>query len=215
MTINQIIIFVLQTSAIAGFITWLVKLKIKNSGDRNLERLKSDLQIELKKYESQNNRILEEFKSKLNELNIKFSALHTERLKIVKELYGKLVSLNSALYILTMPIKPIMENFDEEENARMREADKSFKDFANYFAFNKIYFSESLSEKLEDFRSKSFSVNWDHSTTMRYENWGMNRRDANAAGREELKKASETVRQDLFELLKEIETEFRQILGVN
>jgi len=213
MDIYDVIRFLIQIGFF-GFVVWYVKVKIKHVDARSLEKLKNELLIESKEYQKYNDIELERFKADLNGLNLKLSALHTERLNVIKELYQHLTRVNSAMYQLTMPMKPIYDDFEKEENERIDRAHDTFKTFNDHFLLNKIYFSPELSDKLEKVRKLYFDANWNHLSPTRLKNMGLSKQDALKRGYEEVKKATDVVRNEIPELLEEIEKEFRTILGV-
>ena len=101
--------------------------------------------IELKKaeLEQQNKNFQHQLDAKLQEFNIKFSNLHNERANVIKELYLKMLILQSSINdILKIDRKHV-------DNTLLNSFSNSFGDLKKYYLPNKIYFSEELALKID------------------------------------------------------------------
>lgn len=116
---------------------------IKYFFDESIEIKKKELNFELEKHkadiEQQNKNLQHTLDTKLNEFNVRFSELHQERAKVIKELYHKLIELHSAMYDFTRRAHIIYENAEKEAEARVNRFNKAWHDFNNYFLPNRIY----------------------------------------------------------------------------
>ena len=77
---------------------------------------------------------LEEFKSTLVVIQNKQDVLHNTRVEIISELYSLLVTLNSSMYQLTIPVKQIPEGieYDEMESKLMNKANLDYQNFNKF-----------------------------------------------------------------------------------
>lgn len=163
---------------------------------------------------------LESHKSDLERLNIshqiQFSSLHKERAIIIKQLYFSLYD-----YKLS-----VMDFFDSQlDNDRPKEHLKhklenwtnAVLNFSPLFHKNKIYFSKkqveminSINNEMEKINTEtkqflsSFEIIQNQITAIKNENQDF----------KELKKRSNILLENTFELEKNLENEFRKILGV-
>ncbi|HGE5773650.1 TPA: hypothetical protein ACGGHC_000444 [Flavobacterium psychrophilum] len=165
------------------------------------------IEIKKKELEQESKNFQHQLDSKLQEFNIKFSNLHTERANVIKELYEKLINLDKSI----KQFIDISQDIDKSNPKRLR-VNKSLVDFANYYYPNKIYFSKSISSKIEilfkEYRKTgikfdrllSYMTNPDKEYNEKYDNtW------------DEIYEKTNTYFPPLFE---ELEDEFREILGV-
>jgi len=173
-----------------GFIVWGVQKIINNSSDRKFADYKSQINLQLMSYKNQYDNQIEQYKSELKFLNDKLASLYGEHLKIVKELYQKLVRLDSAMRTMTRTMIPIINDAEAEEKARIAEAQEAFADFNNFVLFNKIYFTKPLAEKLEWITTEYWSAQWDFFEPKRLQSMGVKSREIHIESYEKLKAAS-------------------------
>ncbi len=102
------------------------------------------------------NKDIEKFKNRLFLEKIKFSKLHEERAKVIKELYEKLVDFENSMISLTKPIQWIEELKEKE---KLKISSKKGNEFENYCKKNKIYFDGELCEILDEI-SKEMKKSW-------------------------------------------------------
>lgn len=173
--------------------------------------------IELKKkeLEQENKNFQYQLDAKLQEFNIKFSSLHSERADVIKNLYFKLIDLQSAMFNYTRRHHVVYENSDLEEKERMERLNKTLKEFIDYYLPNKIFFSESLSKKIDLLLENYWNTSWDFNFYKGIMN------DKQTYTKEEInlnfnkyKELSKKVEKDFPPLINELENDFREILGV-
>jgi hypothetical protein len=167
---------------------------------RDIEKYKSDHQIEL-----------EIFKADLTkssfEHQTRYQSLHTKRAEIIAELYNLLVQAEDDMKFLTQPIGLYGAPSHEE---RRKLAFESGKSLHEYFERNRIYFQQESCERiasfvqalyhaLVDFELKVESVPLDSDGKYKSENW---------------LKIWNKLTEELPLIKADIEKEFREILGL-
>jgi len=133
------------------------------------ESVKKDFNESLESYKSKLNEGLslkiEPIKAELNKQKIshqiQYSFLHQERGKVLVELYKKLQELYSAMADWTALIQLVRENADKEREERAVRANKALFDFRNYFYLNKIFFSKSFCNSIEELIKVYWDKGWD------------------------------------------------------
>ena len=78
---------------------------------------------------------------------IKFSKLHEERAKVIKELYEKLVIFEESMKSLTSPMKFYG---DMKEKEKLKMSREKGHEFEVYYRKNKIYFDKKICDILEE-----------------------------------------------------------------
>ncbi|MBQ0907931.1 hypothetical protein KBJ98_04360 [Flavobacterium sp. F-328] len=193
------------------------KSLIKYFFEETIELKKDDLKQHLEKYKSsieQNNKDFQHLLDiKLNTFNIRFSELHQERAKVIKELYFKLLELQSSMYDFTRRAHVVIEDAEKEEQERADRVNKAIKEFNNYYLPNKIFFSRKLAEKLDNLSKEYWNKGSEFSSFMgHFKNMlpGGSAQDIFV----KIKQISDFIEKDIVELIEDIENEFRGILGV-
>ena len=176
--------------------------------------LNQDLENHKKELEQQNKDFQHSLDLKLNEFNIRFSKLHQDRAEVIKELYHKVIDLQSGMTVFTRRIHPIIEDADKENEERIERVNKGFDEFINFYLPNKIYFDRKLAEKL-DFLAQQYSdKSWNFgylSNRIRNENIPA---EVYKDFSEEMKEISNFVADEFPKVIEELEDEFRSLLGV-
>lgn len=129
------------------------------------EEVKKDFTEKMEAYKNQLNVELaikiEPLKAELAKNNIayqvRFSFLHQESAKAILEIYRKLQELHSAMSDWTASIHPIYADAEKEEEQRRVRANTAINDFKNFFILNKLFFSDSFNDYIED----TFKAYWD------------------------------------------------------
>ena len=141
---------------------------------------------------------------------IKFSILHEERAKVIRELYEKLVIFEESMISLTSPLKFYG---DIKEKEKLKISGEKGNDFENYYRRNKIYFDKRICYILEEISGEmrhswiTFSVYTDEIDDSIEVN------NAKEKWEERISAWKKIV--DKVPLLKDkLEEEFRRILGV-
>lgn len=154
------------------------------------------------------------FEWRKNRKEIVFSKLHEKRAVVLGELFEKLQLLNNAAYDFTQNhLFYEGENPDEIKQERGKVLDKSLMDTYFYFICKKVFLPEKLCKQIEcvivDYRSSLAQYVYLQSVFT-----GKNLGNCDWKQLvEERVELSKHIRDDLPDLIKEVEREFRQILS--
>jgi hypothetical protein len=208
---------ILKDLGIFGFIVWGVQKIINNSSERKFADYKSQIDLQLMSYKNQYDNQIEQYKSELKFLNDRLASLHSERLKIIKELNDKLVKLNSAM-IRLVSIRPVHPDPDKDKEIKeqiLTDTQTTYNDYNNFILFNKIYFDKPFAEKLQKIRNEYFNAQWDFFEPQRLQSMGLTRGEAYRDSGKKVIEASERIREQIPQLITEVEDDFRKLLGVD
>lgn len=128
MNFEEFIKFLVTNTVTAVIIIFLGKQVIQIWFSKDLENFKSELEKEAIK------------------LKIRYESLHTERAKVVKELYSKIIN---AEYNISSTIKPLQLAGEKPKEEKVKKSVKALKELINYFEQNKIFLDEALEKKVE------------------------------------------------------------------
>lgn len=109
-----------------------------------LHFLSHDLEAYKAKLAAENTLAVEKFKAELQSITFQRQQLHVERMKILADLYERLVISHDALLVF-VSVREI-ENYSEAVKNAMTKADEFF----NYFDNKRIYFDENLCQLIEN-----------------------------------------------------------------
>lgn len=156
------------------------------------------------------NKDFEKFKHKLKQERIISSKLYDKRGEVINKLYELLEDFNQKMSSLTSPAEMAG---DLPKIEKLKIAGKSGEDFRNYHSKKKIYFNENLSNLLDKINSQ-FIEAWIDFTMYPPEKNNL------SSGNEKEKwewwiKAWKKVSEEIPPIKKEIEKEFRNLLGAN
>lgn len=187
-------------TGIGGALTYLLKTLGKQFMDQNLEIHKMQL-----------NQQLESHKAELELINIKQSRLHDKRIDTIQELYEKLTEFYMDLDTL-IRWKNVTGLSDEEiKKQQFEEANKTFESgskFSRYYLMNKLYFSKEMCATIDEIIKEMRSCQYD--LTIQYQ-WMNLSADLQMNS---FKQAKEKLEKQVPMLKEQIETKFREILGV-
>ena len=149
-------------------------------------------------------RNLEKFKVDLQlaafEHQTRFTKLHEKRTEVIAGLYKRLVQIQYSLDSLAKEKEiPIFE--PEKVKDKERIARESLVEFGKYFVDHRLYFTESLCGTIEKFHSQSGEA-WRELLIV---NWSQDER---------MKSILDRLAKQIPSLRREIEKEFRKMLGV-
>lgn len=192
----QIIEFLIGAGAISGTIAFLGKKAIETYLAGRVEAYKSNLE------------------KIATEHSIRFQKLHTERAEVIKDFYGKLVLLDNTLHSTLHPFQTVGEPRLKEKVGQLAE---QFNDLKNYFLPKRIFFEETVCELIERIIETANGVFYDITT---YE---IDPQDSSYKYNRELlkerhefwEKARNIHKNEMSKLKKQLEKEFRTILGIN
>lgn len=172
--------------------------------------------IEIKKEElkQENKNFQHQLDTKLQEFNIQFSLLHQERGEVIKNLYTKIIELQSAMFDFTRTLQIIIEDAEIEERQRVERVNKALKDFANYYMPNKIFFTQSLANKIDKLLEEYWDKGWDYARMNKEFKKDDLPSELFSEYLDKTREISEKVDREFPPLIQELEVEFRKILGV-
>ena len=185
----------------SGLITWLIKSLGENLINRNQKNYEQKLEHET-----------EQFKSQLNLLSEKANKLHDKRIDRIEELYSLLNNFHDDMQnIISWKVITNMtdQEVKDQEFDNVKKAESSGNKFLSYYSRHKLYFNletcslvdeiiKLLKETHSDF---TFKYIFGHiSAQLEYEN---------------VKKATERIREKVPALKVKLEDNFRKIIGVN
>lgn len=187
-------------TGIGGALTYLLKTLGKQFMDQNLEIHKMQL-----------NQQLESHKAELELINVKQSRLHDKRIETIQELYEKLTEFYMDLDTL-IRWKNVTGLSDKEiKKQQFEEANKTFESgskFSKYYLMNKLYFSKEMCATIDEIIKEMRSCQYD--LTIQYQ-WMDLSADLQMSS---FRQAKEKLEKDVPMLKEQIETKFREILGV-
>lgn len=203
--IEFIISFLGGSAILLGAVAWLMKTLTSQFLAKDLENYKSQIQF-------QNQRELTKFKSEIEktafEHQIIFSRLHDRRAEILAELYGSIVKLYDLASLFVR-----YAIFEEKDNRkdRLKELWDAVDKFRNIYEPNIIFFPETVGKKIKNLdEALSAPVS---KLVHHLEIYEQN--DDIAPARQAWEDAEEQIERIVSEIKKEIEMEFRNILGVH
>lgn len=175
-----------QSVGLAAIVIFLGKQIIERLFNKDLEKFKSELQKEVLRS------------------NVQFQQLHTDRAEVIKNVYKTIVDTRDAFVSLLNPLQMAGE-LKEEDKAKM--AANAANEFIRYYSRNKIFFDSELAGKVDVLRDKLFEI-WRNYQIRQYSEPGDNVRI------ESYRKTWDGISKDVPEILKSIENEFRQLIGL-
>lgn len=189
---------------ILAAVAWVVRSLFLRFLTKDIEKYKNDLKREADKEFA---KIESQLKIDALTHQIRFSRLHECRAEIIAELYKKIVALESARLCLETEFET---EFEREDNSELEgKADKfidKYYEVNEYIENNKIYFPESLSDKLTDYGTQYFNL----SIEIVY----LSKADNRQTLIDNFQKDKEDFRNRNEKIKNIIESDFRKLLGV-
>ena len=166
------------------------KAQLKSRSDVSLEQLRSELQI------------------MAAQRNLEFSRIHEKRLEIVSEIAGKLDAFHQAIKCY---IAPFETSDDPSKEQRRKLVADTFTKFNDYYRPRRFFLPEHTIDRVEAFRTGLYEISMEF---MLYVEQG---RSFGANLNHDLVwvKASDYTKEEAPKLFKELEGDFRKILGVD
>lgn len=190
-----------------GLIAWVFRSLGMQYLNKNLELHKSELDKNVREFQHELDTSLESERNQFKLEFIKYSRIHEERLKIIRELYKHLVNLHRSMKELTQLLWPSTGEAKEERRKRViDQAIESLDSFENYYTYEKIMFNEEtcklIDEVLKEF-SESFRLNTFE------ERWG----PGDKAMKDFKEESADIINQKIPKILSNLENEFREQIG--
>ena len=148
---------------------------------------------------------------------IVFSKLHQERAEVVKQIFQKLTILQQTLIDLTSMVQ-IADKSESKEDIQKRlnrQFNQAYIEALNFFSLNRIFLSRDLCKKNNDLLSeiRVTALDYEYSCSTIEGGIKCNSKELIANGTKEKRQIREQVRNELSDLLDELEDKFRQLLG--
>lgn len=193
---------------ISGFITWLINSITNNYLKKRFAAYGKELENKSKEFELDLNQRIETHRYELEIIKLKNTNVYSKQVDIIETLYKKIFTLQSRLLEMTALFKYEKEDFEAEERERIEESGKAYNDFLIYYKTNKIYFKKETTLLLDNLVANSYDTIDDYTFWRR---WGMKGSDI---AFEKIKNASDRMREDIPDILTQIEDDFRELIGV-
>ncbi|MGN4807878.1 hypothetical protein ACTFSP_09745 [Bacillus cereus group sp. MYBK108-2] len=202
----------LGTAGISTVIVYLSKQVFLHKMKNLEENHKNELNKELKRLEAEfkalTDRQIEDHKSELKKINdkyhITFSKLHEGRADTIKELYAMLVELEKSVESLTVLFELKIRTDIIPNTSEMGE---KYHKFRSYYMENKIYFAEPTCELIDTIIIKYVEV------IANYDVYGHAKPDSETK-KLFIQENLNSVKKEIPLLKKNLENEFRKLLGV-
>ncbi|MDA2086267.1 hypothetical protein PDM90_02590 [Bacillus cereus] len=213
-----------------GFLYAMKRLEENHKSElrKREEDYKKELNEELKRIDAEfkvlTDRQIEEHKSELKKINdkyhIKFNKLHADRAVIIKDLYSKLVALESKAKDLMGPNgsinRSIPRSREPEKTAEIYENLRvSTVDFLDCYTQNKIYFSEEVCKLFEDITDGIPTISVQFFSYMPSKGVQVQEEAISVEKKEkEDRIVAEFIYDEMPKIKSALEAEFRELLGV-
>lgn len=195
----------LGSVTIVSIIGFIAKSVINTWLNSKIENYKATLSKEVEEYKSNLQRLA-------NEHNIRYSKLHNDRAMIIEHLYSQLFKMEKSMREFINPVKLSTDPPRKEKGKTAVEDANSFVDF--YYE-KKIFFSENICNLIENINKEirqSFDFFIWYSLPNSIDEYFSN---ITPKQREIWVEAWDKIDRNVPELRKELEDQFRELLGVS
>jgi len=205
-------LFTIGSSIIVSTVIYFGKKILDQYLKRDLVKFKNKLITENVKANLEIEKQIENYKATLNLFNSKQIQLYSKQASIIETLYTYLTDVHWKMLDLTALLRNVTGKDDEtisaEELERVDKTAEAGKIFFEYYRKNKIYFNQETCLLIESIQEKFRESHTDYSFKYLY---GLPPSELtyNMA-----KNANEKVRDEIPKLLKTLENDFRECLGV-
>ena len=176
------------------------KNRVKYEYQKRLEETKSKLNGELEGLRAGYQKILDENQ-------IRFSQLHSDRADAIKTLYQKIADMEAAIGAV---VAPLQHGGVDTQTEQKKAAAEAAEELRTYFSRNRIFFSRGdcdLIEKLQETAQKSFIDYTTYDGVQDMENKDRIKQ------RQSMYDAWNTMQTDFQDVRKSLEAEFQRTLG--
>ncbi len=201
------IIYLLRDLGIFALAAWFIQHLISKSADRKFEFYKTELDHKTREFQSTLDSKIELYRSELNLQNYKATQIYEKQLTTISDLHKKLVKLNREMREMTLFMKPIVKDGEQEEIDRMKRAGDSYNDFFLFYQDHSIFFPQVTVDKLDSIRNEYFSSYNDYTFGRTF-----NIRDKMTY--EKAIEAGKRVQEKIQPALTQLEDDFRQLIGL-
>lgn len=213
--LEEIIKFIISTSAGAGVVIYLGKKIIDYLSQSGIERYKAELkEVELERtYEY--NLSIEKHKSELEKFNLEFqikqSVLQAELLNIIRQTYELLIKFETPLEYMFRPVK---FNPQKSQDEIANEVVENVNNFFLFTAQNDVVFTDSVSEIINKIRDCVHRV-WRTYSAKQFMGENISGEMSVKLNDDMMKAYEEILQKEMQDLKMALKIEFRNQLGVN
>jgi len=199
-------------AVLVAALAWLSRRLIGQLLDRDIEAHKAHL-------ESQNQiqleRLRAEFRQKAIEHEVRFRSIHEKQAEVIADTYAKLVEVQRcvASYVAIFELSG-----EPSKKDKLEAVGKAYEDFRRFFYPRQIYLPTATRDKVRALADKlaQTSNDFTHGLAEKEERRAASGRvgDSRKVEDDPWFKAHESMKSDVPSLLREMESEFQQLLGV-
>ncbi len=191
--------FLISTSVIGGVIVWIFKEFLKLKFSKEVEKQKGEID------------------NYFHKEKLKFTKLHEERALVIRELYSRLFNYHKSL---KSNLKDVENVSEVEWEVKKKNIDTTFlvsKEFSDYYHKNRILLSSELCDQIEMLKNshlealKKITISHFLASNMESASSLEERVDDYLGYEKQLRNIVEV---EILALEKQLENEFRKILGV-
>lgn len=184
--LNNLFAYLGSAAILTAGIAWVMRKLIDHFFDKKAEELKCALEKETLAF------------------HIRYEKLHTERAEVIKNLYGQIADLRNNFYEFTNPVVGYKESTISEMN---KAAFKAYKELDLFHKRNKIFLDRQLAEKIDDLLETFVDTGSKVQASQELKAEGK-------SGDAEQIKAWDIFSKKIPPIMRDIENEFRKIIGV-
>ena len=201
------IINLLRDLGIFGLAMWFIQLLLTKSADRKFETYKTELDHKTREFQATLDTKMELYRAELNLQNYKSTKVYERQLNVIIDLHKKLTRLNREMQTMTAFMKPVINDAEQEETERIKNAGDAYNDFMHFFQDNLIFIPKHTVDKLNIIRDDYWSSFNDYT-------FGRNYGIRDKFTYEKSKEAGDRVREKTQPAVDQLITDFRQLIGV-
>ena len=201
------ILELLRDIGVFGLAMWFIQLIISKSADRKFESYKTELDHKTREFQATLDTKMELYRAELTLQNYKATQIYERQLNAIIDLHKKLVTLNNAMREMTVFMKPVIKDAEQEENERIKKAGEAYNDFMLFYQDNKIFIPQDTVDQLEKVRNDFFSSYMDYTFGQRF---GI----SDKFSFEKAKEAGDRVQQTVQPAVDQLVSDFRELIGI-
>jgi hypothetical protein len=141
--LEEIIKLIFAPAAIVAAFVYIFQKLFEKNLSKDIAKYKNQLDTE---FESAKSRLENELKIQLFQYQTNFSLFHQKQASLTAELYKKLVIASKSITNLVKKYQPANQN---NLNEKKKETSELWIDLSSFFDENRIYFDESICEKID------------------------------------------------------------------
>jgi hypothetical protein len=200
------IINLLRDLGIFGLAMWFIQLLLTKSADRKFETYKSEIDHKTREFQATLDSKMELYRAELNLKNYKSTQVYERQLNVIIDLHKKLTRLNREMQIMTAFMKPVIQDAEQEETERIKNAGEAYNDFMFFYQDNLIFIPKHTVVKLNTIRDDYWSSFNDYTFSRNYGIKDFTFEKSNAAG--------DRVKEKIQPAVDQLVTDFRQLIGI-